>query len=183
VAQQRCIEGLSDYASAPCDTLRFVKSSIHEWTTTFAFATLLCDGISTSVALCSIRQEKEHGRSAWRHARSLTAEASDPHDRICALLGIAKDTLGIEPNYSIPTDLLYCLFMKTQIQTHGTDSRHFAILSAHHDRSRPRIPGLPSWVPDFAVRAENPIATISPGYPRRYSACGTGPTPSFGIII
>ena len=45
---------------------------------------------------------------AWRHACSPIEEATDPRDRIYALLGIAKDTLGVEPNYSMPTDLFVC---------------------------------------------------------------------------
>ena len=116
---------------------------------------------------------------AWRHACSPIEEATDPRDRIYALLGIAKDTLGVEPNYSMPTDLFVC--KKTQIRAQGANSRRFDVLTVHHDRSWPRIPRLPSWIPNFAVRAGNPITAISPGYPRRYSARGAGPMPALEL--
>lgn len=111
-----------------------------------------------------------------RHFRYF--QATDPRDKIFALLGIATDneTLGLHPDYRKTSDEVYIDLARTFIQ-HG----HIEILSLCEFPKK--VPGLPSWVHDWSlmsyratlqqralVRSAKSVSTI---LEPRFSASGT----------
>lgn len=81
--------------------------------------------------------------------RSPFGEATDPRNRIHAIVGIADYPLGLTPKYEISADISYCLFAKAQIRTHANHTRRLSILwlSCHQKGCSTDIRGLSSWAP------------------------------------
>jgi heterokaryon incompatibility protein (HET) len=83
------------------------------------------------------------------------SEASDPRDKIYALLSIAwKDRPPFSthpdvliPDYTISTKALYIKTTRVMIQSYG----NLRILDHVEDESVRKMQDLPSWVPDFSV--------------------------------
>lgn len=103
--------------------------------------------------------------------------ATDPHDQVFALLGIAKETQNVEitprgfrPDYSRSIEDTYTSFTKAMIN----HERRLDLLSLVNtfdaEETRLRCPGLPSWVPEFGKTFERQRAF---GYMawRLYDAC------------
>ena len=82
--------------------------------------------------------------------------ASDPRDKIYALLGLAKNTLGIKPDYGKSVSEVYTDFSRSYIN----HSRNLDLLTQCQWRiglQEGRFNDLPSWVPDFYnVSSYNP---------------------------
>jgi hypothetical protein len=72
-------------------------------------------------------------------------QATDPRDKVFALLGIAADTkaLGLHPDYRKSCEEVYTDFARTLIQ-----NGYIELLSLCEFPKQ--IPGLPSWVPDWS---------------------------------
>jgi hypothetical protein len=109
------------------------------------------------------------------HCHSL--QATDPRDKVYALLALAENTLGIAPNYQKSCEQLYVETAFTLLQQH----RSLRFLSDVY--SEKRFP-LPSWVPDWSHQPENCAALLRQDLNR---ACAdTSPIfsagPTFGTI-
>ena len=99
-------------------------------------------------------------------------EATDPRDKVFALLGLATDRkklqdLGVSPDYTKSMEQIYTTIMKALLQ-----QGHLSLLSLCQT---PRSPSLPSWVPDWSKSithmlqdVENDHVTVYP----RFNACG-----------
>jgi hypothetical protein len=99
-----------------------------------------------------------------------TFEATDPRDKVFAMLGLANDIgdgesrlRGLTPDYTLTKEETYCNFVKDYIAT----TMSLDILSTVDTFSEARPKDEPSWMPDL----ELPIATVRGfGFPRKYSA-------------
>ncbi|KAK1830339.1 heterokaryon incompatibility protein-domain-containing protein [Podospora conica] len=88
--------------------------------------------------------------------RHRDTEATDPRDKIYAFLGLASDAAqdgesgldGLQVDYRAPVALVYTRTARYLCSLHG-DLR---ILRLRESNSERRVPGLPSWVPDFSAR-------------------------------
>lgn len=104
--------------------------------------------------------------------RARDFEASDPRDKVFALLGLANDIptsfgalpIYLQPNYDKPKDLVYKEFAKGMI----ADSGNLDVLSAVNTFTlRGIADAATSWMPNFDVA----IATIRGlGFPKKYNA-------------
>ncbi|KAF1951752.1 HET-domain-containing protein [Byssothecium circinans] len=96
--------------------------------------------------------------------RAREFQASDPRDKVFALLGLANDAPTIRPDYTKSKHSVYCAFAKTIIAQTG----NLDILSAVNTfKPESRDGGASSWMPDL----DFPIATIRGlSFPRKYNA-------------
>ncbi|KAI1161317.1 heterokaryon incompatibility protein-domain-containing protein [Nemania serpens] len=75
------------------------------------------------------------------------AQATDPRDRLYALLGLVKFFVGeelpieLKPDYGLPFEIVYWQYAAYLLQ----HSRDLRLLLTHHHK----LQGVPSWVPDF----------------------------------
>jgi hypothetical protein len=81
--------------------------------------------------------------------------ATDPRDRVYALLGIANDAAAkdIVADYTLPCEQAYIMTARVLLQ-HGHDD----ILSLC--RTRGECKNLPSWVPDWSANLRTPWTTL-----------------------
>ncbi|KAK5637271.1 hypothetical protein RRF57_012983 [Xylaria bambusicola] len=85
-------------------------------------------------------------------------EASDPRDKIFALLGLARDReelerKGLYPDYTKSCQELYCLSAAILLQ-----QGHLSLLSYVQYPKRQR--NLPSWVPDWSASITHPLQIL-----------------------
>lgn len=99
-------------------------------------------------------------------------QASNPRDKVYAALGMPTKFLPqgediiMRPDYSLSTAQVYQQATSVLIQK----LPFLAILSHVEDRSLRKLPGLPSWVPDFSTNSvTTTYASRYEEYP--YSAC------------
>ncbi|KAK2608616.1 hypothetical protein QQS21_002842 [Conoideocrella luteorostrata] len=88
--------------------------------------------------------------------RSLTMfDATNPHDRIYSLGGLSgRSSINLMPDYTIPLRQLFINVVKNALAT--TAPRHqLAFLTHAGTGYKPRVAGLPSWAPDWTVRARS----------------------------
>jgi hypothetical protein len=71
--------------------------------------------------------------------------ATDPHDKIYGLLGIARPT-PLRPDYASAVRSLYIDAAKLFLEQTG-----YSFLSAVVDSKRTQVPNLPTWVPDWSI--------------------------------
>ena len=92
-------------------------------------------------------------------------ESTDPRDKIYAFLGLSRKDRppfsthpsAITPDYTLPVQTLYTNVTKIMLQSYG-DLR---LLPNVEDRSRTKIQGLSSWVPDYSVQLQpHPLSTL-----------------------
>lgn len=113
--------------------------------------------------------------------RARDFQASDPRDKVFALLGLANDIntgtrpLGLQPNYHISKEEVYCEFATSIIQK----TRQLDILSAVDRFTKEALPlNVPTWMPDLDVS----VATIRGlGFPRKYNAASSSQVDSYTI--
>ncbi|KAJ4374357.1 hypothetical protein N0V83_003098 [Neocucurbitaria cava] len=104
-------------------------------------------------------------------SRARDFEASDPRDKVFALLGLANDVgahesraAGLRPDYTKTKGEVYAAFAKDLIMTSGCLDV-LALVNTFAPRDQRQ--DSPSWMPDLDV----PIATIRGlGFPRKYNA-------------
>lgn len=86
-------------------------------------------------------------------------DATDPRDKIIALLGLRTEKPLIQPDYSLSVVATY------RIATQAIISADNSIEILYHikDRLYNSVPDLPSWVPDFSIRLKDD--KFSPGTP------------------
>jgi hypothetical protein len=72
-------------------------------------------------------------------------QATDPKDKVLALIGIAEDAHNFDLNYTEPTEVIYLKTCKRLIATH----KDLRVLSQVLGRSS--IINIPSWVPDWST--------------------------------
>jgi hypothetical protein len=77
-------------------------------------------------------------------------QASDPRDKIYALLDLAGDGESIVPNYNAPLETVYTSLVQVLVQKW----KDFDIICKHH-RGYNSL-NLPSWVPDWTVKRALP---------------------------
>ncbi|PSN70121.1 HET-domain-containing protein [Corynespora cassiicola Philippines] len=104
--------------------------------------------------------------------RARDFEATDPRDKVFALLGLANDLptpssrpLGLVPNYSKPKDRVYCDMAKDLMRLSGK----LDVMCAVDTFSSPphRNKTSPSWMPNLDV----PVASVRGfGFPKKYNA-------------
>jgi hypothetical protein len=84
------------------------------------------------------------------------SQATDPRDRVYALLGLAKDQgLNYKPDYQCSIGEAYTKLVKQFVQTQKSlDIICFAHIFYSQARAASLGPGLPSWVPDWQVQTE-----------------------------
>ncbi|CAO2657148.1 Nn.00g032740.m01.CDS01 [Neocucurbitaria sp. VM-36] len=110
--------------------------------------------------------------SGFTLSRARDFEASDPRDKVFALLGLANDiggpqtrAAGLCPDYTKDKGEVYAAFAKDLIFTTG-DLDVLSLVNAFAPRGQDKY--LLSWMPNLDV----PIATIRGlGFPRKYNAC------------
>jgi hypothetical protein len=92
-------------------------------------------------------------------ARFKHTEASDPRDKIYALLGLVNDPLGVRVDYMKSAAEIYVGVALALINS----SANLDILcqcpweSRHRRRNLPPLEGLPSWAPDFRINEDGPF--------------------------
>lgn len=93
------------------------------------------------------------------------AEASNPRDIIYGLLGVLQDTkatkCGIEqvvPNYEIEIENLFLEAARRMVE-HSNNLTVLHYLGPSHEN---RMPGLPSWVPDWTLPSGFSVSRTSP---------------------
>lgn len=91
--------------------------------------------------------------------QSRSANASDAHDCVFAIQGLLDDKLTIAPDYSSEVAEVFSKFTVHVARTHQS----LEIL----EQAAPGVTHLPSWVPDFTLRAPPQIAAS-----KRWSAAG-----------
>ena len=78
------------------------------------------------------------------------AECQDPRDRIYANLSLIdvgeRECLGILPDYTLDTASVYLKFARSAVAMMGLGLLKYCVTPT-------KTPGLPSWVPDWSVRA------------------------------
>jgi hypothetical protein len=92
----------------------------------------------------------------------ITAErqATDPRDKIYALLSLCADRYGINPEYSFTVSKCYSTSFKAMLQ----NGRDISILGLSLGDSANRDSTLPTWVPDLqALSRSRKMAPISQG--------------------
>jgi Heterokaryon incompatibility protein (HET) len=116
-------------------------------------------------------------------ARTSEFGVTDPHDRIYALLGLARlrsrqpDAISIKPQYASAVDLLYLEVTKISIENLPI----LMSLAIVEDRTMRRTHTLPSWVPDFNLQQMR--ANDSTSFPMfRAGISCTGPNMQCRII-
>jgi hypothetical protein len=77
-------------------------------------------------------------------------QATDPRDRVYAILSIAKDGLGIKPDYEQSVEDVYQSTIRTLLE-HGDAS---TLLLHYPDDDNKRNHPMPSWVTDWTRRTE-----------------------------
>ena len=75
--------------------------------------------------------------------------ASDPRDKVFALLGLWKAPL--EPDYTLPPQAVYTGLAASFVTDEDTNLAGRVLDMASHGHS---MPGLPSWVPDWSVKSQ-----------------------------
>lgn len=79
--------------------------------------------------------------------RSRTSDATDPRDKLCAVLGLVdeREDAGLQPDYTLRAEEVYTRLAKTIItRSQSLDCLGSAGLVRNH--------GVPSWVPDWTVQ-------------------------------
>ncbi|KAF5968502.1 heterokaryon incompatibility het-6 [Fusarium coicis] len=77
--------------------------------------------------------------------------ASDPRDKIFALLGLWTE--GLEPDYTLSPQAVYTGLASILLTDENWEVVAQLLDMATHDRS---MPGLPSWVPDWSEKSQRP---------------------------
>jgi hypothetical protein len=101
-------------------------------------------------------------------AQSSRSKATDPRDKIFALLGISKDAedltkAGLIPDYSKSCDEVYTMAARAVIQTGNVDLPAF--------NQFPKVGNVPSWVPDWRAQVLLPCGGRS--LETRFAASGS----------
>ncbi|KAF4452107.1 hypothetical protein F53441_5040 [Fusarium austroafricanum] len=77
--------------------------------------------------------------------------ASDPRDKMFALLGLWK--VDLDPDYTLSTQAVYTGLASRLVIDKDQEVAGRLLDMASHRRS---MPGLPSWVPDWSVKSQQP---------------------------
>jgi len=94
----------------------------------------------------------------WQNLEDFAA--TDPRDRIFALLGLSAPCFQLQADYTKPASEVFITVIQSAIsQTKNLD----ALCIGHTDMSAREQPGivLPTWVPDFSTHALNYIIEIA----------------------
>jgi hypothetical protein len=122
----------------------------------------------------SVLEGQDYARSLLELLRATgNFKASDPRDRIYALLGVSNDSeqLGILPNYSDSYETACIKLTKALIRKYGTSVLSF---NAGHNIS------LPSWCCDFNIPSHYTVVTDRHTENTKFSASGKiSPTIAF----
>ncbi|KAL1637312.1 hypothetical protein SLS58_009403 [Diplodia intermedia] len=118
-------------------------------------------------------------------ARFRYCNATDPRDRIFALLNLSSNPLSLTPTYHDPVATVYTKTAAALINAAGNLDLLCQgpwILGTPSPTSQhpPRNPDLPSWVPDFANPGAFKILFAQRGI---YNAAGEGPAPAHGEMV
>ncbi|TPX18337.1 uncharacterized protein E0L32_011748 [Thyridium curvatum] len=82
----------------------------------------------------------------FRHARS-----SDPRDKVYGLLGLVTEEHGVTVSYAKTAHEVYVDVTKSIIDSAGNlDIICQNPWQGHYEYRQPKMPGLPTWVPDFS---------------------------------
>jgi hypothetical protein len=92
-------------------------------------------------------------------------ESTNHRDKIYGLLGLAKDTLGIRPDYSESISKVYTDTARALIRSGQVD----LLWLCQFPKS---IENLPTWVPDWSTPLQNPYGTDFKPNTRTFSASG-----------
>lgn len=99
--------------------------------------------------------------------------ASDPRDKIFALMGIAGDSseLAIPTNYELPYENICVTVSEALIRKYGLSMLSFnAGCADHHGRVNP---SLPSWCSDWRLGTSYTLVKDRPAARNSFNACGT----------
>jgi Heterokaryon incompatibility protein (HET) len=115
-----------------------------------------CDpsGIQHLSELVSVTQRQTGITLLQALLLSRTSEATDPRDRVYALLGLTSDNASkaIEPDY---TQSVADVFTMTTIQIIQHEKSLSVLSHVENFAWRPKAPELPSWIPDWASPAKS----------------------------
>lgn len=95
----------------------------------------------------------------YQFGSSSTTMATDPRDRVFAILGLATDELDLEPNYSISVESVYCRLVQAHIERHNKHPLRLSILSLNQSQHQMSLT-LPSWAPDLTVPQPRCMASM-----------------------
>ncbi|KAL7623190.1 hypothetical protein AAE478_006871 [Parahypoxylon ruwenzoriense] len=83
-------------------------------------------------------------------------DSGDPRDKLYALGGIDRNhELGIEPDYKKDVPKVYAEFIQQVVKKHSCLALNGSNGIGAKPINQERIPGLPSWAPDFTRRSRN----------------------------
>ena len=149
---------LANMRVLPNNTTLRVSTSEHPLTRTLQQIVML-QRLGLSSAKPILPGKDAYGRS-WSildlMENSVRVEATDPRDKIYALLNLRhdKEQLMIEPDYSKPVEQVYLSFAQALVHAGHTGRM---LLHSGITYSRPR---LPSWVPDWSLRPQHMLCDI-----------------------
>jgi hypothetical protein len=149
----RTVAALHNYMGHLRDTPEFEESETWEKIDDYAFWTMAitetCNGFSQfERPLLDLLQR------FWLN------EATDPRDKVYALLGLATDNHpnSLVPDYSLPVGTVYGMVVKDLM----TRSKNLDFLSLCSSTGPRRVEGLATWAPNW--RTEGKKAKMVPGY-------------------
>lgn len=103
---------------------------------------------------------------------TINYKATDPRDRVYAVLSLVTHGFTLEPNYHWSISKAYTTALKSILQQDG-DLRSFCWLQGGIES---RDKGLPSWVPDLV--AERSLVTISQAFDKRIGLVYSASSPN-----
>jgi hypothetical protein len=91
---------------------------------------------------------------------TLTRSATDPRDKIYAILGLVNNGPRISPDYNLSCKMVYKAAFRRMLEYFG-DLRVYNYLQDSNDSLLERDKELPSWVPDFMALSKHTITCIA----------------------
>lgn len=128
--------------------------------------------------IISLRFQHENGwpmslfTLVFQHGKLRDLKATDPRDHIFGFFGLADDTHGFRPDYSMSVDVLACRFAKAHICHVKERRRRLWVLSFAQKKNLKATDGLPSWAPDWSSALNPHIVPTLFGSLQIYFPCG-----------
>lgn len=98
----------------------------------------------------ALRSRKEDFDVLYLASNTMDCEATDARDRVFALLGLYPEgATSIVPNYSLSAQQVFT----DAVVDHLNRTGRYVAMAGTGQHAAARLPGLPSWVPDFTIES------------------------------